>query len=65
MHTHIRENQLKKEEEIKQREEALTKCDEELSIREEQLEKHKNKIYYVISLHAVGSTLCIIIQISS
>jgi hypothetical protein len=35
MHTHIRENQLKKEEEIKQREEALTKCDEELSIREE------------------------------
>jgi flagellar motility protein MotE (MotC chaperone) len=44
MCTHMREIELKKEEEeLKQREEALKQWEEELRIREEQLEKHKKK----------------------
>jgi hypothetical protein len=35
MHTHMRETKLKKEEEFKQREEALKKLEKELRIREE------------------------------
>jgi hypothetical protein len=62
MHTHIRETELK-EEELKQHEETITKRDEELRIQEEQMEKCK-KICYVISLHAVGSRLCVVILIS-
>jgi hypothetical protein len=66
MHTHIRETELKeeeKEEELKQCEESLKKQEEELRIWEEQLEKRK-KICYIILLHAVGSTLCVVISIN-
>jgi hypothetical protein len=43
MHTHIRETELK-EEELKQREETITKRDEELRIQEEQMEKCKKNM---------------------
>jgi hypothetical protein len=52
----------RKEEEIKQYEEALKKREKKCSIREEQWKKRK-KMCYVIS-HAVGSTLCVVMSIS-
>jgi translation initiation factor 1 (eIF-1/SUI1) len=64
MHTHMRETKLKvEEEEFKQLEEALKKREEKLRIREEQFENGK-KMCYIISMHAVGSTLCIVISIN-
>jgi hypothetical protein len=69
MNTHMRENKLKEEEEeeeeeeIKQREEAFKKWEDELRIWKKQLEKRK-KICCIISLHAVGSTFCVIILIN-
>jgi hypothetical protein len=43
MHTHMREAELKKEEELKQYEEALRKREEELRIQKEEFEKRKKK----------------------
>jgi hypothetical protein len=43
MHTHMREIELKEEEEFKQHKEVLKKWEEELRILDEQLEKRKKK----------------------
>jgi hypothetical protein len=58
-HTHERNwtEGEEKGEDVKQREESLKKQEEELMMRGEQLEKRK-KVCYIISLHAIDSTLC-------
>jgi hypothetical protein len=64
MHTHMIEIELKEEEEVKQHEEALKKWKEELRNTGGTIEEAQKEMCYVILLHAVGSTLCVIIPIS-
>jgi hypothetical protein len=61
MHTHMRETEPKEEEWLKEGEEALKKRERIEDTRG--LEKCK-KMCYIILLHAVDSTLCVVISIN-
>jgi hypothetical protein len=64
MHVHMREIELKKDdEELKQCKEALKKQENELRIWGTIGETQKETCY-IILLHAVGSTLCVVISIN-
>jgi hypothetical protein len=61
MHINMRETKLKEEEVLKQREEALKtggRIDDMRGI----IRETQKEMCYIISLHAVSSTLCVIIS---
>jgi hypothetical protein len=64
IYTHMRENELKEEEEeLKQREKTLKKGGR-INDTGGIIGEAQKEICYIISLHIVGSTLCVVISIN-
>jgi hypothetical protein len=64
IHTYMRETEVKEEEELKQHKESLKKERGRIEYMEGIIGEAQKETCYIILLHTVGSTLCVVISIN-